>query len=130
MIVEIRIRRLQHVMSVCVKRRHGATPAWSLSAGEVLQKELDAAAGLFCFLLLLLFQVLLLHDGIQNAADDVPERIASQRQRCLTRARDVLHATLAARFANPRRPENSANRMQRSNIISPINGSTIICFKI
>ena len=45
MVVEIR-RRLQDAKSVCVMRRHRA-----MSAGEVLQGELDAAA---CFFYLLL----------------------------------------------------------------------------
>ena len=77
-VVEIR-RRLQHAKSVCVKRRHGAMPAWATSAGEVLQEELAAAAAcFFCCLLLLLLQVLLLHEGT-NTRCVVPERIARQR---------------------------------------------------
>ena len=58
-VVEIR-RRLQHAKSVCVKRRHGAMPAWAMSAGEVLQEELAAAVCFFCCLLQV---VLLLHEG-------------------------------------------------------------------
>ena len=52
-----RRRRLQDAKSVCVKRRHGAMPAWAMSAGEVLQYELAAAACFFFCLLLLLLQV-------------------------------------------------------------------------
>ena len=62
MVVEIR-RRLQDAKSVCVKRRHGAMPAWAKSTGEVLQEEFAAAASFFCGLLLLLQLVLLLHEG-------------------------------------------------------------------
>ena len=43
MVVEIR-RRLQDAKSVCVKRRHGAMPAWAMSAGEGSPEELAAAA--------------------------------------------------------------------------------------
>ena len=39
-----------------------------------------------CCLVLLLLQVLLLHEGKNMAADDEPERIASERQLCLKRA--------------------------------------------
>ena len=83
---EIR-RRLQDTKSVFVKRRHGAMPAWAMSADEVLQEKLAvAAACFFCRFLLLLLQVLLLHEGI-NTPCRVPERIARQRQHCLKRAR-------------------------------------------
>ena len=63
-IVEIRRRLQQDPESVCVKRRHGAMPAWAMSASDVLQEELAAAACFICCLLLLLLQlqvVLLLH---------------------------------------------------------------------
>ena len=89
-VVEIRRRQLHDAKSVCVKRRHWAMPA-AVSAGEGLQEELAAAACVFCCLLLLLLQVMLVHT---RAADDVPERIASQRQRCLKRARIRVYATL------------------------------------
>ena len=46
--MERRRRRLQDAKSVSVKRRHGAMPAWALSAGEV---EIRACC---CCLLLLL----------------------------------------------------------------------------
>ena len=85
-IVEIRRRLLQDPESVCVKRRHGAMPAWAISAGEVLQEEIAAAACFFCCLLLLLFQVLLAHEGT-NTRCRVPERNARQKQRFLKRAR-------------------------------------------
>ena len=82
-VVEIR-RRLQDAKSVCVKRRHGAMPAWAMSAGEVLQEDLAASACFFCCLLVLLLQVvLLLHEGTHTRCR-VPERIASQRQRRLS----------------------------------------------
>ena len=85
-VVEIR-RRLQDAKSVCVKRRHGAMPAWAMSAGEVLQEDLAASACFFCCLLVLLLQVvLLLHEGTHTRCR-VPERIAFQGQRCLKRAR-------------------------------------------
>ena len=36
LVVEIRRRRVQDAMSVCVMRRHGAVPTWAMSASEVL----------------------------------------------------------------------------------------------
>ena len=36
LVMEIRRRRVQDTMSVCVKRRHGAMPTWAMSASEVL----------------------------------------------------------------------------------------------
>ena len=130
MVVEIR-RRLQDAKSVCVKRRHGAMPAWAMSAGEVLQEELAAAACFFCCLLLLLLQVvLLLHEGTHTRCR-VPERIASQRQRCLKRARSKKSGLRPSRgkLGQSKAPGKfSANRKQLSNLISTIFGSTIICF--
>ena len=35
LVVEIRRRRVQHAMSVCVKRQHGAMPAWAMSATPI-----------------------------------------------------------------------------------------------
>ena len=89
--------------SVCIKRRHGAVAAWAMPAGEVSQEELEAAACFFCCLLLLLLQVLLLHEGIR-AADDAPERIASQRQHCVKQAKILAYATLGV--ASPKSPES------------------------
>ena len=63
-------------------------PSWFASSvsGEVLLEALAAAACFFYCLLLLLQVVLLLHEG-KHTRCRVPERIASQRQRCLKRAR-------------------------------------------
>ena len=61
----------------------------------------------------------------------VPERIASQRQRCLKRARSKKSGLRHSRgkLGQSKRPGSfSANRMQRSNLVSPKYGSTIICF--
>ena len=132
MAVEIR-RRLQDAKSVCVKRRHGAMPAWATSAGEVLQEELAAAAAcFFCCLLLLLLQVLLLHEGTKTRCR-VPEpiAIARQRQRCLKRARGKKSGVRHSRGKlgqSKASGEILANRMQRSNLTSLMYGSTIICF--
>ena len=102
----------------------------AMSAGEVLQEELAAAACFFCCLLLLLLQVLLLHEG-PNTRCRVPERIARQRQRCLKRARSKKSGVRHSRgkFGQSKASgEILANRMQRSNLVSPINDSTIISF--
>ena len=130
-VVEIR-RRLQDAKSVCVKRRHGAMPACAMSAGEVLLEELAAAAACFfrCLLLLLLQVVLLLHEGTHTRCR-VPERIASQRQRCLKRARSKKSGRRPSRGKLGQSKASgkfSANRKQLSNIISTIFVSTIICF--
>ena len=113
------------------KRRHGALPAWVTSAGEVLQEELAAAGCFFCYcLLLLLLQVLLLHEGTHTRCR-VPERIIRQRQRCLKRARSKKSGLRHYRGKlgqSKASGESLANRMQRSNLIRPIHGSTIICF--
>ena len=126
---EIRRRRLQDAKPVCVKR-HGAIPAWAMSAGEVLQEELAAAACFFSCLLLLLHRVLLFHKGT-NTSCRVPERIARQRQLCHKRARSKMFGQRHSRGKlgqSKSSGEILANIMQRSNIISPIHGSTIIGF--
>ena len=106
-------------------------PAWAMSAGEVLQEELGAAACLFCCLLLMLLQVvLLLHEGTHKRCR-VPERIASQRQRCLKRARSKKSGLRPSRGKLGQSKASgkvSANRNQLSKLISTIFGSTIICF--
>ena len=130
MVVEIRRRRLQDAKLDCVKGQHGAMPAWATSAGEVLQEELAAAACFFCCLLLLLLQVLLLHEGTHPRCR-VPKRIASQRQRCLKRARSKKSGLRHPRgkLGQSKAPRRfSASRKQPSNLISTIFGSTIICF--
>ena len=83
LVVEIRRRRVQDAMSVCVKRQHGAMPAWAMSESEVLQGELAATACFFSCFLLLLLQVLLLHGGTHTSCR-VHECIASRRQRSQT----------------------------------------------
>ena len=63
-------------------------PAWVTSAGEVLQEELAAAGCFFCYcLLLLLLQVLLLHEGTHTRCR-VPERIASQRHNVVSNEKE------------------------------------------
>ena len=129
MVVKIR-RRLQDAKSVCVKRRHGAMPALAMSAGEVLQKELAAAACFFCCLLLLLQVVLLLHEGTHTRCR-VLERSASQRQRCLKRARSKKSGLSPSRGKLGQSEASgkfSANRKQLSNLMLTIFGSTKISF--
>ena len=126
---EIRKRRRQDAKSVCVKRRHGAIPAWAMSAGEVLQEELAPGTCFFCCLLLLLLKVLLLHEGTHTRcrrctrANRQPEATLSQtgKKSSLCHSSGKLGQSKAC-------GEFSANRMQPSNLISPIYGSTIICF--
>ena len=75
-------------------------------------------------------QVLLLHEGT-NTCRRVPERITRQRQRCLKRARSKKSGLRHYRGKlgqSKASGESLANRMQRSNLIRPIHGSTIICF--
>ena len=77
-----------------------------------------------------MLQVLLLHEGTHTRCR-VPERIASQRQRCIKRARSKKSGLRHSRGKlgqSKASGEFLANRMQRSNLISPIYGSTIICF--
>ena len=106
-------------------------PAWAMSAGEVLREELAAAACFFCCLLLLLLQVVrLLHEGIHTRCR-VPERIASQMNRCLKRAKSkksVLRPSRAKLGQSEASGKFSANRKHLSNLISTILGATIICF--
>ena len=129
-VVGIRRRRVQNAKWVCVNRLHEAMPAWAMSAGEVLQEELAAAACFFSCLLLLLHRVLLFHKGT-NTSCRVPERIARQRQRCLKRAKSYKSGVCHSRGKlgqSKASGQSLANRMQRSNLTSPIYGSTIICF--
>ena len=87
----------------CVERRHGAMPAWAMSAGQVLQEELAAAACFFCCLLLLL-----LHEGTHTRARCrvVPERIASQGNVVSNgqEARGLVYAALDGSLAKYRKP--------------------------
>ena len=125
-VVEIRSRRLQEAKSVCVKRRHGAMPAWALSAGEVLQEERAAAACFFCCVLLLL-----LHPGAAVArgythalqstrAYRQPEATLSQ-----TGKKQETWSTPLSGEAWPIQSVRRilASRMQRSNLTPPICGS-------
>ena len=102
-IVEIRRRLLQDPESVCVKRRHGAMPAWAISAGEVLQEELAAAAACFfgCVLLLLL------HEGT-HALQMMHPSVSPSRGSVVSNGQKVslVYATLGASLANPKRPES------------------------
>ena len=107
----------------------GIMPAWAMSAGEVLQEELAAAACFYCCLLLLQV-VLLLHKGTHTRCR-VPERIASQRQCCLKRARRTKSGLRPSRGKLGQSKASgkfSANRKQLSNLISTVFSSTIICF--
>ena len=129
MLVEIR-RRLQDAKLVCAERRHGAMPAWAMSAGEVLREELAAVACFFCCSLLLLLQVLLWHEGT-NTRCRVPEGIARQRQRCLNgRQASLVYATLGRSLANPNRPEKfwPTECSGRVSFHPSIYGSTSTCF--
>ena len=87
LVVEIRRRRVQHAMSVCVKRQHGAMPAWAMSASEVLQGELAATACFFWCFLLLLLQALLLHGGTHTSCRVHDTSVSPARGNVLKRAR-------------------------------------------
>ena len=87
LVVEIRRRRVQDAMSVCVKRQHGAMPAWAMSASEVLQGELAATACFFWCFLLLLLQALLLHGGTHTSCRVHDTSVSPARGNVLKRAR-------------------------------------------
>ena len=107
-------------------------PSWFASSvsGEVLLEALAAAACFFYCLLLLLQVVLLLHEGTHTRCR-VLERIASQRQRCLKRARSKKSGLSPSRGKLGQSEASgkfSANRKQLSNLMLTIFGSTKISF--
>ena len=118
-VVEIRRRRVQDAMSVCVKRQHGAMPAWAMSASEVLQGELAATACFFWCFLLLLLQVLLLHGGTHTSCR-VHECIASRRQRSQTGKKQQVWSMLLSREAWPIQSVRINFGQQNAAVESPI----------
>ena len=81
-----------------------------------------------CSSLLLLLQMLLLHEGTR-AADDVPEHVARQRSNAVSnRQKSDLGRSRRKLGQSKTSGEFSANRRQWSYLISLVFGSTLICF--
>ena len=109
-----------------------ASSAWSVSGGEVLQDELAAAAACFFRCLLLLLQhapgaavargythaLQMMYPSVCPARGNV---VSTGKKSGLRQSRGKLGQSKAS-------GKLSASRMKRSTLISPINGSNIICF--
>ena len=100
----------------------GAMPAWAMSAGDILQEELAAAACFFpCLLLPLLQVVLLLHHGIHTRCR-VPASVSPARGNVVSKGkepRSIIYAPLGGSLAKSEASGKfSANREQLSNLIS------------
>ena len=116
--------------SVCVKRRHGAMPAWM---GHVSRRGFVRRACGCCLRLLLLDAAApgaAVARGYQHALQSTRAYRQAEATLPQTGKKQEVWCTPLSGGAWPIQSvrRNLANRMQRSNIISPIYGSTIIFF--